>query len=127
MKSVTSWLIASFNDNGGIREYQAHQDLLKVQKKTSVCWVRYAISPVTEVTPLRVTAGHHTNGARTTRNTKYPCLMGIYKRITQSAKNRHTDNVMRANHGNGLEQIVCHDNNSASSVHGNTHTHIHII
>ena len=44
IKSVTSWLIASFHDNGGIREYRAHQDLLKVQKKTSVCWVRYALS-----------------------------------------------------------------------------------
>ena len=40
---------------------------------------------------------------RTTRNTKYPCLMGISKRITQSAKNRHADNVMRANHGKGLQ------------------------
>ena len=30
-------LIASFHDNGGIREYQAHPDLLKVL----VCWVRY--------------------------------------------------------------------------------------
>ena len=42
---------------------------------------------------------------RTTRNTKYPCLMGISKRITQSAKNRHAYNVMRANHGNGLQQL----------------------
>ena len=40
---------------------------------------------------------------RTTRNTQYPCLMGISKRITQSAKNRHAYNVMRANHGNGLQ------------------------
>ena len=84
---------------------------------------------------LRVTAGHHTNGAsqihhairatmdmwyhangvmpradytfgvgRTTRNTRYPCLMGISKRITQRAKNRHADNVLRTNHGNGLQQ-----------------------
>ena len=43
-----------------------------VQEKTSVCWVRYAFqveSPATEVTPLRVTAGHHTNGARRAETT----------------------------------------------------------
>ena len=40
IKSVVAWLIASFHDNGDICEYQAHPDLLKVQK-TSVCWVRY--------------------------------------------------------------------------------------
>ena len=59
--------MASFHDNGGIRKHQAHQYLLRIQEKTSVCWVRYAFqveSPATEVTPLRVTAGHHTNGAR---------------------------------------------------------------
>ena len=30
IKSVTSLLIASFHDNGGLREYQTHQNLLKV-------------------------------------------------------------------------------------------------
>ena len=60
---------------------------------------------------------HHANGVMahtdytygvgiTTRNMKYPCLMGISKLITQSAKNRHADNVMRANHGKGLQQLV---------------------
>ena len=43
---------------------------------------------------------------RTTRNTQYPCLMGISRRITQSPKNRHADIVMRANHWNGLQQQV---------------------
>ena len=40
---------------------------------------------------------------RATRNKQYPCIMGISKRITQSAKNRHADNVIRASHGNGLQ------------------------
>ena len=31
IKSVTSWLLAGFHDNGGIRLYQAQQNLLKVQ------------------------------------------------------------------------------------------------
>ena len=32
--------------------------------------------------------------------------MGISKRITQSAKNRHVDNVIRTNHGNGLQHML---------------------
>ena len=52
IKSVTSWFIASFHDNGGIREYEAHPGLLNVQK-TSVCWVRYgyALSGLNRLSP----------------------------------------------------------------------------
>ena len=65
-------------------------------------------SPVTEVTPLRVTAGHHTNGARRAETViVLKPDSWRYSRITQSAKNRHAYNVMRANHGSGLQQLSC--------------------
>ena len=65
IQSVTSLLIASFHDNGGIGEYQAHQESSEEDLCVlgMLCPFRLK-SPATEVTPLRVMAGHHTNGAR---------------------------------------------------------------
>ena len=107
-----------------------------------MCWVRYAFqveSPATEVTILRVTAGHHSNGARHaetvivlqpgswrySRNYGYlasrqrrngPRGLHLWRRqnyakyeISMFYGNIHANNVMRANHGNGLQQ------------HGSTH------
>ena len=99
------------------------------------------LSLVTEVNPLQVTAGHHTNGARRAESVKvlkpdswrysrnYGYLVSRQRRngprglhlwgrqnyakyaismsygnIQANNKNRHADNVMRANHGNGLQQ-----------------------
>ena len=45
---------------------------------------------------------------RTTRKTKYPCLMGISMEITQCASNRHANHVIRVNHGYGLQHLVDH-------------------
>ena len=50
-----------------------------------------------------VLRGMYFSRRQTTRKTKYPYLVGITKRIRQCAQNRHAENVIRANHRNGLQ------------------------